>query len=713
MAEFTGVDDGERTKTMNLELKESHKNGYFGNIGGSYGTSSRYESTLSLNRFSPRTQMSIIGNLNNINKQGFSTGDYVSFMSSMGGFGRGRNSGISVNNGLSNGFVSTLAGGLNVNHDISEKSKLSFNYFLNDVSNRTDRISTAENIISGRSTLITQEDGLQESGNINHRFTSRYDLEIDSSQDIRLTTNVNLNRADLTSDNETILSSEAVVENQGLSTLDNSGGNNRLGGGILYRKKFGKKNPRSISLQLNYNDQASDLENALLSTNEFFPEDENRNFITNILQEQIQDEDQNTYQVRASYVQPLAFGKFLELNYRFQNINDDVIREVYDELQGGLILNSDLSNSYVRTFGYHRPGVAYHINTDNADISIEGNLQITRLKGDLRLTGTSIENNNVSFLPRLSYRYQFSGSKRLSLDYNTSVREPSLEQLQPIVDNSDPLNIYIGNPDLQNEYRHTMRLSFFNFDQFSFSNFFAFLNFNYSRNKIVNESLVDEQFVRTTRPINVENDLGVNSNMSYGRPIRALGVKVEASTRLGYNRSILFINEVENISNRLNSTLSFSVENRSKSNYDLALNARWSYNTTQYSIASESDQSFNSYRYGVRSGWYGIDKLNFKSSFNYTVFNQSAIEENSSVPIWEASMSFYPTKDKKWEFNIIAFDILNKNLGISQISQLNYIQTEEIISLGRYVLFGLRYRINQTRSGDSQGGRSFGRGRRF
>ena len=114
-AEFSGVDDGEREKTINLELKEDRRQGQFGTIEAGYGTDNRYKGRLSLNRFSTKTQISVIGNFNNINEQGFSSRDFVSFMQGVGF--RGRGNGLNVNNGLSNGFVTTNAGGLYINHE--------------------------------------------------------------------------------------------------------------------------------------------------------------------------------------------------------------------------------------------------------------------------------------------------------------------------------------------------------------------------------------------------------------------------------------------------------------------------------------------------------------------------------------------------------------------------------------------------------------------
>ena len=141
MAEFTGVDDGNEQKTINLELKEDKKQGVFGNVTAGYGTDNRYESRLNLNRFNDKLQFSAIGMANNTNRQGFSIGDYINLMGGMsnlmggggGSFSLSLNTeevGIPLENGLNNGFVNTGAGGINFNYDLGKNTSLSTSYFF-------------------------------------------------------------------------------------------------------------------------------------------------------------------------------------------------------------------------------------------------------------------------------------------------------------------------------------------------------------------------------------------------------------------------------------------------------------------------------------------------------------------------------------------------------------------------------------------------------
>ncbi len=709
MSEFTGVDDGERIKTMNLELKEEHKKGQFGTIAGEYGTEDRYLSRLSLNRFSSKLQASVIGNFNNINQQGFSVGEFMSMMTSMGGFaGRGGRGGIDIpiSQGLSDGFVTTNAGGVNFNYQFAPKTKLNFNYFLNDISNDIARISTRENFLSEGPNYLTSELGDQLSDNTSHRIFLRFDHQIDSTQDVRITSNISLSNAALISDNSTVVKTITAIENQGNNDYLSDGNNNDLSGTILYRKKLGKKKNKSLTLNASLNSGNNEMNADLESENIFFPEDPLLQFSEEIVQRQLQTNDILNYTLRASFVQPVSSGRYIEWMYRRQNYQNELVKDIYDILSGNEVLNTDLSNHYDRNFYYDRAGLAYHIKSEMTSLSFEGQVQRSTLNGDVFSENTTISNSGTFFLPRFSMRHELGSSHHFRFWYSTNVREPSLEQLQPVVDNSDPLNIYIGNPDLNNEYRHNLKFNYINFDQFSFTSLFAFINTTYSRNKITNETVIDENFRRTTRPVNVDYDFSINGRISYSTPIRKLGLKVNMGTNLRYQNSILFINTEKNKSNRYTTGFNVGLENRNKSTIDINIDGNWSYNLTTYDVSTDRNQNFFNQRYSANVLLKPTDNWSLNTSFNLRIFNQESFSDAQTVPIWNTSISRFLTKEKKLELKISAFDLLNQNLGINRTSNLNYVENEEILSLGRYITFGLTYAIRGTSGKSAMGGHS-------
>jgi hypothetical protein len=704
MSEFTGVDDGEREKTMNLNLKPEYRSGYFGNVGVAGGTDDRYEGNMNLNRFGPKSQFSIIGNFNNINKQGFSTDQFMSFMNSMGGFGGGRgNSDLPISRGLSDGFVNTNAGGINLNYDFSEKTELNFSYFLNDIENTIDKITNRENFLDERTSYFTNTANSQLTGNTGHTMRLRLEQKIDSTQDLRLDLNARLSRSDLTSTVFSNVTNRNIQQNNSNTDYLFDGANDNIGGSLMYRKMLSKVKNRSITLRGSLNSLDSDVDGILNSVNTFNPDDPLLSYAEEIVQNQLDKNDQTTYNIDLSFVEPLSGGKYLEVMYNRRNYDNTVVKDVYDILSGTENLNEDLSNRYKRNFVYDQAGLAYHWNGETTSFTLEGLMQNSRLNGEILSEGTIIKNNYTTFLPRMQWSKELGMGHSLRVRYNTDVREPSLEQLQPIVDNSDPLNLYIGNPDLVPEYNHNLRMNYLKFDQFSFSSLFAFINLRYTRNNIINQTIIDEQFIRITNPLNVDYDFNASGNISYSQPIRSLAMKYRVNTNLTYGRSILFINEIENKSNRYSSRVGLTLENRSKKKWDLQAGVNLTYNLSTYDLSNDRNQSFLNQRYNGTMRYNPTDTWSLRTDMRVNVFDNQSFSTGQTVPIWSASISKYFLAGNRGEIEISAFDLLNKNLGVNRSTTLNYIENEEVLSLGRYFLASFKYALRSS-GGNSKGG---------
>ena len=703
MAEFSGIDDGERIKTINLELKADRKNGHFGSAEAGYGTDERYKGRLSLNRFNPITQMSLIGNFNNVNEQGFTVGDYVSFM---GGFGRGRNgrNPVSIFDGLSNGFVTTNAGGVNINHDFSNKAELSFNYFLNSVTNDISSTTVRENFLEGNQNFFENDIATQNSTNHNHRINTVFDLEIDSSQNIKLTSGLVYNDGSLLSGSMASVTASDFVQNSTESIYDTNGDNFDLSFSALYRKKFGTVKKRILTLEGSYNNSTNDLIADLDSDNRIF-EDENLIEQIFLLQNIISKNDLNSYRVTASFVEPLSFGRYLEFKYQRQNFNNDVVSDYFDIVGGVENLNDELSNAYVRDYFFDRYSTALHVNTDKSQLTLEAAFQNSQLEGDLIYDDVLIEKDVFRFVPRISWRYELNQSQNLRLRYTTNVNVPSLQQLQPIADNSNPLDIYIGNPNLIPEYNHRLRLNYFKYDQFNFQSFYAFLNLSYTKNQITNASSVDMNFVQITTPTNVDYDFSSSLSAEFASPIRFLNLRTSLRNRVGYARGFAFVNMRESETERINGNVRLTFENRNKDLLDWRFGGSY-----QYNINNFSESSRNSFNYASQK-LFGEITYNYKNNFaiateiDVNFYSAEEFGEQTTIPIWKASLSKYFFKDQKGELKLSVFDILNKNQGISRTQAYNYIENQEIISLGQYYMLSFRYALRGNSNEGASGGR--------
>ena len=695
MAQFSGVDDGEREKTINLELKEDRRKGQFGTVEAGYGTDNRYKGRLSLNRFSTKTQISAIGNFNNINEQGFSSRDYVSFMQGVGFRGRG---GLNLNNGLSNGFVTTNAGGLNINHDISSKVDFTASYFLNNITNDLESIVLRENFGRAES-YFDDETALEVNSSTNHRVNTEFDIEIDSSQNLDLRAGIVLNDGSANLDGfSQRLSDNFTTQNSSAQDYINDGQSLNFTGRLTYRKNFGTIKKRTLTLQGNLNDTSSDTDGDLNSLNSFFDDFGEAEIIEDIVQAQLQEDNSDNYRLQASYVEPLKPNQFLELKYVRQNFDNELRREVVDILSGDSFINDDLSNHYTRDYVYDRPSLTWHRNTDLTQLSVEAALQNSVLKGNIISENIQIENRIFRFLPRVNLRHEIGQSHNIRVRYSTSVNEPSITQLQPVPDNSDPINIYQGNPDLVPEYTHNLRVNYIKYDQFSFRSFFAFINARYSRNNITNQTIINDDFVQVTQPVNVDYDFNISGNLTFSTPLKFLKTRLNLGTRLSYQNSLVFINATENVRDRITTNFNARIENRKQTVIGWEIGGRYNLNRTSYNL-SDRDQSFAN-QSAFADFTYNIKKsVSINTALNVNFYSEEQFGEAMTVPIWKGSVSKY-LLDQKLEVKLSVFDILNQNIGISRSNGVNFIQNSEIISLGRFGMLSLIYSIKAAGGGN-------------
>jgi hypothetical protein len=318
-------------------------------------------------------------------------------------------------------------------------------------------------------------------------------------------------------------------------------------------------------------------------------------------------------------------------------------------------------------------------------------IQNSRLKGRID-DNAQLSRSFINLLPSASYRLSLSNSSNLDLRYSTSLREPSLEQLQPLVDNTDPLNIYQGNPDLKPQYGHRAGIHYSMFDSFNFINLFMNVNGTYTLNKITNATYVDSLFRRVTQPLNVDNDYNLMAFLNFGAPLKFMRSKISLSGNSMLSKSIVYVNLIENDANRYINTISLAFENIRKEHYDFRVGTRWTFNQTRYSENNELDQNFTNQNYFSELSIY-LKKWTINAELNLMLYRGSAFQEDQAFPLLHAYISRTFLKNDRGELRIYGFDLLKRNTGINRSSDLNYLQEERGNTLTRYFMFSFTYSL--------------------
>ena len=686
-AEFTGISDGETEKTINLELKEDKKIGTFGEVAAGVGDKDRFESKLSLNKFNAKYQIASLISFNNVSNQGFSFSDYSALMGSNPFSRGGGNSGL-VNNGNNSGQIKSVTGGLNLYYEFSKTFNVNTNYFITYADQYLVRNTDKENIIGTRNFFSAEDSDnnlLRRQHNVNFNFQLKPDsfTRIDFESFVRF----NFNNGNSTSISGTSDADQVKVND--INQLDNHDSDVNDKNFRLNITRRLKKAGRILSLNTTFGITESE--------NDYNIDRSEYDFIANLrerlLQEQLSKNDNNNFNIYTEYKEPIGNKNYIGISYTRRNYSSDLLKSFYDidTISNIRVLNNDLTANSFNDVIYNRYGLNYTKDNDNYNLNANVTYQHSTLKWNNGTTAQlAIDQPYHYILPSLNFNWT---AKNLRFRYNTSVDEPSANQLQPIVNNSDPLNLYQGNPELKPEYSHTFNVRYNFFDNFNFRNLFAFITLRYTKDKIVNSQDIDQNFIRTITPVNTASSQNVNFNITYSRPVRKLGIKSRIFGNTSINQSINFINEIQNDVISTRPRIGLELENLKNKVVSLVAGSEMSYEQNRYSLATTQNTQFTTMRYWSTlllqfgKGW-TID-----GNVNHTVYSQERFGDNNTLTFLNSSLSkrFYNDRiTAAFRIN----DILNTGSGITRSVGDTYVEEVFTNAIGRYMMLTLSYKLS-------------------
>ena len=706
IAEFTGVDDGEREKTIDLELREEFKKGLFGTGEAGYGTDSKYNVKASVNRFTKTSQLSFLGQFNNINEQGFSYQDMMNFSGGMRGMsnqrGRGGNdmrmqSDIPISNGLSNGLVNTAAGGLNFNWTKSKKFNVRSSYFYNGVDNSLLQDVFRQNYSDDP--FNTDEDTDESKENRSHNVSVSSDIKPDSMQQITLRVRAGLGNGNATS--ETLLQNSipgGSIQSESHTLTDDVGDKYSLSSTLTYMKKFGNKG-RNVSLSGILTKGDNNEESNLDALTQYYTTGE-----TQLLDQlQYTNSDNTRWEGQFSYTEPLMKRKFLEFNYAFSHQDDDYKHEVSDIIESMPVLNPMLSNNYTSFFQYHKPGINFRYSGDIHTLNAALQYQISELDGHLNQNENEITKEYKHWLPRVMWRGDLGNGKSFRINYNTRVTAPTITQLSPVVDNSDPLRLYVGNPDLNAEYSHNVGANFHSFTQFSSTSFFASIGGALVKNKIINSRVIDAQFRELTLPINIDQEERINVYTSYGRPFKPIHSRFTINLNASLTKTQNLVNNELTDLNRWTRTAGLTISNMNSEVLEYNFGGTWTFTDSYYKSNDALDQNTIQHNYYVDMTLTVWKKWKLGGSFDYNLYTSNAFGEDQSLPLMKLHLSRYVLPNDRGQIKLSVFDALDENRGLTRTEDINYIEEIRTNSIARYVMLSFIYSIKGAGS-EPQGG---------
>lgn len=710
IAQLTGFDDGQSEKTINLKLKKDKKKGTFGKVNAGGGTDGRYQGRFNVNSFKGARQMSVLGMGNNTNAEGFSFMDILSFtggMSQMNSGGGNININISsgdanaglMGSGNNNAINTSWAGGANYNNIIGKKMEAQSNYFYSRYNPVTNQKLGRQYILPD-STYFYNQNSLTDNRSITHRFNLTYDYVIDSLHSLKFTPTLSIqdSKNHSLSDYET-LSEQLLRSNRGYSDNFSASNGYNFNGTLLFRKKFNKRG-RTFSLSLGKSMNESDGNGELESANRFYNKLGTLVKTDSINQHSFSEGETRGYTTKAVYTEPVLKRSLLEFSISNNNSRSFSDKKTFDYNNNSGKhdkLNPLLTNNFENTYGTSSAGVRIRTQKKKYNYAVGVSWQNANLQGTIK---TSIKDSVISksfynLLPNARLQYNFTRFKTLQIDYRASTNQPSISQLQPVPDNSNPLNIKVGNPDLQQEFSHRINANYTGMNPFRGKSFFWFSNYSFINNRIVNFDVIDSFGRKLTKPVNVDGVYTLNNDLSFGWPLRFIKATLNFNTGISYSKTIQFINTIRNIIHTASIDPNLEISRSFKNKFDLTLSGGFTFTKANYSLQSSFNNNYFTQDYGADAGWQLPKNFYLSTDFRYTISSQRSAGYNAKVPLWNASFSKLFLKYNRGELKLSVHDLLNENQAIVRSTNQNYIEDQNNRVLRRFFLLSFTYSLNK------------------
>lgn len=717
---FTGFDDGSTQKTLNIITKKNKSTGTFGKVYAGYGTDDRYIAGGNLNIFKGDRRISLLGMSNNINQQNFSSEDILGALGSSSGQNRGggrsgRGSfGGGGNNfmvGQQGGITTTNSLGFNYSDNWGKKIKVSGSYFFNGSDNVTATDITRNYFTQADSSNVYHEYDDAKVSNFNHRANLRMEYTIDSSNSIIFTPGVSFQK------NNTV--SNAVADNSiaGLltsttnnrSTSDNTGysSNNNL----LYQHKFGKPR-RTISLNLSNSINEKTGEGSYLSANHFYTPSDS---IYSLNQQSDLYNKGNTLSGNVTYTEPVGKKGQIMANYNPSYSNSSADKETFNQnvaTQQYTDLDPRFSNKYENTYITQKGGLSYRIGDRKLNFNFGANVQYATLHGEqVYPNNFTLDRNFTSVLPTAMFNYKYADGRNLRVMYRTNTQAPSVNQLQNVVDISNPLLLKSGNAGLRQNYEQTFIVRYGLTKAKTARNFFLNLYGNYVTDYIGNATYIatsapinfTDPFTNTsilinrgsqlTRPVNLDGYLATRSFLTYGMPVQFIKSNLNLNGGFNFSRIPGLVNDVVNYANNYIPSAGMVLSSNINENLDFTLAYSGNYNIVKNTVQAQANNNYYNHTASFRINYIFLKHFVLNSNITdnyYTAFSSTG---DQNFILWNAYLGYKMLKNNALEARISVYDLLNQNKSISRTVTETYIENSNTQVLRQYFMLQLTYTI--------------------
>lgn len=718
---LSGFDNGQTTKTINIITKADMRKGQFGKLYAGYGTDGKYQAGGNVNMMKDKRRISIIGMSNNINQQNFSSEDLLGVLGQSGGGSGGMGGGRGGMGGMGGGrwgmpagmsdFLVSQAGGISTTHALGvnyadnwgKKTTATASYFGNYTNNKNYSTSNREYFLGTNNQFFDQYNTSSQD-NSNHRLNLRLETNFDSSNYLLFRPSLSIqtnSRQTQLNNNSYLKSAEKLNDSNNNSGSDLMGYN--FGSEILFNHKFAKKG-RSYAIQLN----ASLSNNS--GTSDLYAQ--NRYFQTPIFLDTLNQKADLTTKTwslgtELSYTEPIGTKGNLRFSHNINYNNNNSDRSTYNfvyERNRYDLLDTMLTNRFVSDYMTNRTGITYGYNEQkmsfNATLTYQ-NAQLINAQSFPFKNDTKLSFNNL--LPNVVFRYDFSKESNFRAVYRTSTNQPNVSQLQNVVNNQNPLQLSVGNPNLGQEFTHTVFSRYRYMNPETSRTFFALVALNFTQNRITNTTTIAQQDmqvdgiflskgVQLSRPQNLDGYVNLRSFMFYGFAWKKVNYNLRGG--INYSRMPSLINGNTNLAESYIWSSGINLSSNISDKIDFTVASDMNYNIVKNTIQQNLNNNYWVQSVNANLNWIIWKGLFVMTDLNYQRYIGITVA-NPNFTLWNVSVGKKLFAQQQGEIKFTVFDMLNQNQSIQRNVSETFVEDVRTQVLQQYFMFTFTYNLRK------------------
>ena len=713
-SKFSGFDDGNRVKTINITTKKDKRQGYFGRTVAGLGTDQDYDESINMHRFDNDRQISLLGQANDINKQNFTIQD---ILGNSGGR-RGGGGPAAATNQSSPGVTTVWAGGLNYRDTWGPKADVYGSYFYNFQHVASNTQSQLVRDLSATSIDSTNSISSAIQRTTNQRIYFNLEQKFDSNNSLIFRPNLTFQTTtpNGTSSSSTVdQTGSAINSTSGITSSTNSGFNIN-GSNLTFRHKFAKPF-RTFSIDLNGTVNVNNGDGYNYATNKFFKIPSYAGGDSSQVLNQYYNDSLHSYNFSPtlSYTEPVGKNQVIELNYNYTYVQNNTVNNTYDfvdSIHEYVSFDSLFSNSYKFVSNANRISLNYRIQNPKFNLNLGSGVQFTDFNSLNTTKNIDVAHNYINLTPTVNFQYSFSKTQRFRFFYMGRTGNPTASQLQPLITTSDEINYTVGNPDLKPQFTHSIRMLYTSFDPSTQRVLFATVNASTIVNDIQSEITPNNKGGQTVSYVNLNGTYNVSGYFNYGFALKKPKSNLNFITNVNYSQSqtledtAKFGDPVDFLhAFTRNTTLAETVSwtTNIKKNFDMNFSSASTYNIARNSLHPTQSLDYFSeifiaeFTAYTNSGWL------IAATFNYTYTDNRTPGYNASVPLLSPSIAKSLFKKKNGEIRLSAFDLLNSNTYVNKNVSLTGYTATRTNTLSRYAMLTFTWNLNNFAAAQQRG----------